>query len=471
LKLKVLLFALLGVLSTAAYGQWSEPVWLDTTLDYSFSVLPLLPGPGDSTWVFLSKDTADFQARLYATKVVGDSIVVREPVSSLESSFVFCFDGVVGPSGYPTVVYYVGDYPSLKRFDQPDWGVYTSTRCDTGWAQPETVFPVSGPFPFHASLALDPGGGLGLLTELNGGLEGSSGWLMFTRYDSEGWLPGKCVGPETPPNTSYGSVSLMTGDSVGFLAAFARPNASGTCSVEVWTMRDSLVERVAVFRGWSPALARVGSRKHLVFIGDDGLYAAEDDGAGWGQPVRIAPATDIEDEPALYVDPLGVVWTCWTDEPSGVDSLAHLLGSYNTGAGWSPPESIANSPYGIGPAISSNALGDIVLVWCQPTSSAHYGYRISRRLSRVEVAETPNDEVRTMSRQPTIVRGVLMWSATTPSLRARGELLDISGRKVLDLKPGANDVSRLAPGVYFVREEPSAASRQPSAVRKVVIQH
>jgi hypothetical protein len=29
-------------------------------------------------------------------------------------------------------------------------------------------------------------------------------------------------------------------------------------------------------------------------------------------------------------------------------------------------------------------------------------------------------------------------------------LLDISGRKVLDLRPGANNVGRLAPGVYFV---------------------
>jgi hypothetical protein len=47
-------------------------------------------------------------------------------------------------------------------------------------------------------------------------------------------------------------------------------------------------------------------------------------------------------------------------------------------------------------------------------------------------------------------------------------LLDISGRQVLDLKPGANDVRALAPGVYFVREL-SAASPKPQAVRKVVV--
>jgi len=46
-------------------------------------------------------------------------------------------------------------------------------------------------------------------------------------------------------------------------------------------------------------------------------------------------------------------------------------------------------------------------------------------------------------------------------------LMDISGRKVLDLHPGANDVRALAPGVYFVRE--AQAQAQAQAVRKVVV--
>ena len=49
----------------------------------------------------------------------------------------------------------------------------------------------------------------------------------------------------------------------------------------------------------------------------------------------------------------------------------------------------------------------------------------------------------------------------------RAELLDVSGRRALDLKPGANDVSRLSPGVYLVR----AVSRELSAAscHKVMI--
>jgi hypothetical protein len=49
------------------------------------------------------------------------------------------------------------------------------------------------------------------------------------------------------------------------------------------------------------------------------------------------------------------------------------------------------------------------------------------------------------------------------------ELLDVGGRKVLDLRTGANDVRTLAPGVYFIREEPQAATRRQQAARKVVI--
>ena len=49
-------------------------------------------------------------------------------------------------------------------------------------------------------------------------------------------------------------------------------------------------------------------------------------------------------------------------------------------------------------------------------------------------------------------------------------MLDISGRKVLDLRPGPNDVRALVPGVYFVREG-AGRSEQGGGVgiRKVVV--
>ena len=68
-----------------------------------------------------------------------------------------------------------------------------------------------------------------------------------------------------------------------------------------------------------------------------------------------------------------------------------------------------------------------------------------------------------------MVRGVLfLVEASSPKPKA-ASLLDISGRKVLELTPGANDVRTLAPGIYFVRHEGRGA-RDVGSMRKVVIQ-
>jgi len=49
---------------------------------------------------------------------------------------------------------------------------------------------------------------------------------------------------------------------------------------------------------------------------------------------------------------------------------------------------------------------------------------------------------------PTLINGVLNLKSADPKLSA--SLLDASGRKVLNLKTGTNDLTHLAPGVYFI---------------------
>jgi hypothetical protein len=63
-----------------------------------------------------------------------------------------------------------------------------------------------------------------------------------------------------------------------------------------------------------------------------------------------------------------------------------------------------------------------------------------------------------------VVRGVLFLPQSLDPSVPRS-LLDISGRKVMKLRPGANDVRALAPGVYFVRD-----AADVSGTRKVVVQ-
>jgi len=66
---------------------------------------------------------------------------------------------------------------------------------------------------------------------------------------------------------------------------------------------------------------------------------------------------------------------------------------------------------------------------------------------------------------PTIAPGVLVLPFSPVSVHC--VLISTDGRVVMSLRPGPNDVRRLSPGVYFVREEGEKGVTEP--VRKVVI--
>uniref|UniRef100_A0A7C4CAD4 Right handed beta helix domain-containing protein n=1 Tax=candidate division WOR-3 bacterium TaxID=2052148 RepID=A0A7C4CAD4_UNCW3 len=75
----------------------------------------------------------------------------------------------------------------------------------------------------------------------------------------------------------------------------------------------------------------------------------------------------------------------------------------------------------------------------------------------VGIFEAPRMAGGRATTRATIVRGVLMLDVWTQRSGNRAELLDAAGRRVLELRPGANDLSRLAPGVYFA---PKAGPRR-----------
>jgi len=85
------------------------------------------------------------------------------------------------------------------------------------------------------------------------------------------------------------------------------------------------------------------------------------------------------------------------------------------------------------------------------------------------VEEAPTAERGTPNAGPTIVRRVLNLRSATCNLQSEMVLFDATGRKVLGLRPGLNDISPLAPGVYFLRFRPQPAGCEPEATRKIVI--
>jgi hypothetical protein len=84
------------------------------------------------------------------------------------------------------------------------------------------------------------------------------------------------------------------------------------------------------------------------------------------------------------------------------------------------------------------------------------------------VKESSKPQATSLKPMATIVRGVLLLPKATSRESQASSLLDVSGRKVVALKPGANDVSHLSPGVYFVRQA-SGVERAASSITKVVL--
>jgi len=194
----------------------------------------------------------------------------------------------------------------------------------------------------------------------------------------------------------------------------------------------------------------------------------------WGTPARM---TNLDSVHELYLSgPLALSGDGRVHTALAVqDTVDHCDNMYYTcssdhGVSWSDLEIVSDdttveSWY---PDIGADSTGHAYIVWYQPNASRGEIWFATNHPAAI--AERPLQQPIGAQPSATVIRGVLFLPAASGvELEASSVLLDIGGRKVLDLQPGANDVRALAPGVYFVRSEPSAVSREPSAVTKVVV--
>jgi hypothetical protein len=78
--------------------------------------------------------------------------------------------------------------------------------------------------------------------------------------------------------------------------------------------------------------------------------------------------------------------------------------------------------------------------------------------ANVGIAQPTAPEARNQVTAASVVRGVLLIPSTGAIGEWSGVLLDAAGRRVVELRPGPNDISRLAAGVYFVRSTSACGS-------------
>ncbi|MBN2465517.1 SBBP repeat-containing protein [candidate division WOR-3 bacterium] len=116
--------------------------------------------------------------------------------------------------------------------------------------------------------------------------------------------------------------------------------------------------------------------------------------------------------------------------------------------------------------VALNSQGTVFVGGRTDNDSTGIDYLTLAYTSVSAVAAEPKVAVRTPRAGPTIIRGVLRTGDRGPKTGDRAGLLDVSGRKVMELHTGANDVSRLSPGVYFVH---SSWADLPSSIDKVIV--
>jgi len=211
--------------------------------------------------------------------------------------------------------------------------------------------------------------------------------------------------------------------------------------------------------------------------GDGIIYAARvrPDGTVLDTNAVLVDKTDEYNEyPHVTADADGfrVLWDNWASfgdtsyfAVARIDTAGHFVRSQT----WF---TVPDIHYG-SDAVSGRGLDLLALFSCWTDAAfgqRYSAYRVWGRLGCVPgIEEASGGQATPVAAGATIVRGVLFVSGLAGSSPS-ASLLDISGRKVMNLQSGVNDVSRLAPGVYFVREEPEASGQKPQAVRKVVIQ-
>jgi hypothetical protein len=434
--------------ATAAFGQWSEPA---RVLHDSLQVVggSFVCGPGDTVWAVLTVSGGSGPAQWHqvcASWSQGDSWAEPHFLTPRDSSYTFSAPSLgLDAAGRLWASWYRGEYPV---FDPDSLAIWTALRDSSGWHQPErAIRGVTGAGP--ASFASDRQGrwlmGFAALTPYTDFTYSSA---MFSRFLGDTWkTPGYVAeGTGTPIEVDYLAPTLVSRpDSGVWSVQDMRVMTSGY--VLVRTIVNDAVARTWLMDGiYQSATADSLGRLWVLFSRMQG-YLLTSTVFVDSTPVDTQMVSETGGgQPHVCTDASGWVWVLWTDRGTGKP-----VASYNRGPVWSVPEAVTDST-GEAEAIGSDSRGRIYALFRARSGRILTVYRSSRP----SVAEPASATCGRRAPSASVVRAVLEVAGC-----GRRELVGITGRKVMELVPGPNDVSRLAPGVYFVKGQGVGSGSSP----------
>lgn len=220
-----------------------------------------------------------------------------------------------------------------------------------------------------------------------------------------------------------------------------------------------------------PVVAVVGSNVHIVWYDGraeaSGIYyrRSTDNGTTWSAELRVSDTTRYPDYPGITAVG-GNIHTAFRTQSLGQFSIGYC-GSTDNGMTWSA-ETLVTTAAGMGTSALA-AAGNRVHVILYDNRDGNYEIYYKRNPTGSGIEEEPiMHDAQHISSAATILSGIMRLEHSEPAV-----LLDITGRKVVDLKSGTNDIRHLAPGVYFIREQSAFISqlsgRPAMNIAKVVV--
>jgi hypothetical protein len=220
-----------------------------------------------------------------------------------------------------------------------------------------------------------------------------------------------------------------------------------------------------------PMLAAAWSNVHVTwFDGRDaapGIYyrGSADNGASWGAERWLTDGTYGADYPAIAAvgGNVHIAYRAW---PGGQFVLDYAASTDN-GQSWSA-ETTLTSLAGMG-TVNLAATGSRAHILLYDNREGNFEMYHKRNLTAGGVEEHMTPDATRLTPKAAVVSSVLCLPTSCVGSEATSVLLDACGRQVMRLSSGANDVSRLAPGVYFVMDKESGGRGTGPGAQKVVV--